>query len=369
MIFILILSRKEYLVIQTIGFRPFIKNLKFKVVNFYHYQQEFTLENGKTLPELTIAYHTYGSLSPQKDNVIWVCHALTANSDVADWWPHTVESGKFLDPERYFIICANILGSHYGTTGPLTVDPRTNRPWYGTFPEITVRDMVACHHLLAEHLGIHRVKMLIGSSIGGFQCLEWSVMYPDFAENLVLIATSARSKAWAIAFNESQRMALESDPTFGEARDDAGGAGLATARSIALLSYRGQTAYDQTQDDPEAGTKISGYKACSYQRYQGEKLRKRFNAYSYYRFTQAIDSHNIGRGRDSVEKVLGGIRSRCCVVAISSDILFPPSEHDILRKNIPGAEYHLIDSDFGHDGFLIEHKKLNQIILNFLNHE
>lgn len=369
MIFILILSRKQYLVIQTIGFRPFIKNLKFKVVNFYHYQQEFTLENGKTLPELTIAYHTYGSLSPKKDNVIWVCHALTANSDVADWWPHTVESGKFLDPERYFIICANILGSHYGTTGPLTVDPRTNRPWYGTFPEITVRDMVACHHLLAEHLGIHRIKMLIGSSIGGFQCLEWSVMYPDFAENLVLIATSARSKAWAIGFNESQRMALESDPTFGEARDDAGGAGLATARSIALLSYRGQTAYDQTQDDPEAGTKISGYKACSYQRYQGEKLRKRFNAYSYYRFTQAIDSHNIGRGRDSVEKVLGGIRSRCCVVAISSDILFPPSEHDILRKNIPGAEYHLIDSDFGHDGFLIEHKKLNQIILNFLNHE
>ena len=128
MIFILILSWKQYLVIQIIGFRPFIKNLKFKVVNFYHYQQEFTLENGKTLPELTIAYHTYGSLSPKKDNVIWVCHALTANSDVADWWPHTVESGKFLDPERYFIICANILGSHYGTTGPLTVDTPTPHP-------------------------------------------------------------------------------------------------------------------------------------------------------------------------------------------------------------------------------------------------
>lgn len=338
-------------------------------MKFYHYQHEFILENGNTLPELTIAYHTYGTLSPKKDNVIWVCHALTANSDVADWWPHTVEPGKFLDPERNFIICANILGSHYGTTGPLTTNPRTNRPWYGTFPVITVRDMVACHRLLSEHLGIRRVKMLIGSSIGGFQCLEWAVTNPDFAENLILIATSARSKGWAIAFNESQRMALENDPTFGEENDHAGGAGLATARSIALLSYRGQTAYDQTQDDPEAGMKTSGYKATGYQRYQGEKLRKRFNSYSYYRFTQAIDSHNIGRGRDSIDKLLAGIRSRCCVVAISSDILFPPSEHEFLRKNIPGAEYHLIDSDFGHDGFLIEHEKLNRIILNFLNHE
>lgn len=338
-------------------------------MKLYHYPHGFTLENGKSLPELTIAYHTFGTLSPEKDNVIWVCHALTANSDVADWWPHTVEPGKFLDPERYFIICANILGSHYGTTGPLAPNPLTQRPWYGTFPEITVRDMVACHRLLAEHLGIRHVKMLIGSSIGGFQSLEWAVTDPGFAENLVLIATSARSKAWAIAFNESQRMALETDPTFGEENEQAGGAGLATARSIALLSYRGQTAYDRTQDDPAAGTKTSGYKASGYQRYQGEKLRKRFNAYSYYRFTQAIDSHNIARGRDSIENVLAGIRSRCCVVAISSDILFPPSEHDILRKNIPDAEYHLIDSDFGHDGFLIEHEKLNRIILKFLNHE
>lgn len=338
-------------------------------MEFYHHYQEFPLENGMTLPKLTIAYHTYGTLSPQKDNVIWVCHALTANSDVADWWPHTVEQGKFLDPAQYFIVCANILGSHYGTTGPLSINPRTNRPWYGTFPEITVRDMVECHHLLAEHLGIRHVKMLIGSSIGGFQCMEWAVMYPDFAERLVLIATSARSKPWAIAFNESQRMALETDPTFGDEDDNAGSKGLAAARSIALLSYRGQTAYDQTQDDTDASAKTSGYRVCSYQRYQGEKLKRRFNAYSYYRFTQAIDSHNLGRERGLVEFVLKGIRSRCCIIAITSDILFPPSEHDILREHIPNAEYHLIDSSFGHDGFLIEHEKLNHILLNFLNHE
>lgn len=338
-------------------------------MEFYHHYQEFPLENGMTLPKLTIAYHTYGTLSPQKDNVIWVCHALTANSDVADWWPHTVEQGKFLDPAQYFIVCANILGSHYGTTGPLSINPRTNRPWYGTFPEITVRDMVECHHLLAEHLGIRHVKMLIGSSIGGFQCMEWAVMYPDFAERLALIATSARSKPWAIAFNESQRMALETDPTFGDEDDNAGSKGLAAARSIALLSYRGQTAYDQTQDDTDASAKTSGYRVCSYQRYQGEKLKRRFNAYSYYRFTQAIDSHNLGRERGLVEYVLKDIRSHCCIIAITSDILFPPSEHDILRENIPNSEYHLINSSFGHDGFLIEHEKLNHILLNFLNHE
>lgn len=338
-------------------------------MEFYHHKQAFTLENGAVLPELTIAYHTYGTLSAEKDNAVWVCHALTANSDVADWWPHTVEKGKFLDPERHFIVCANILGSHYGTTGPLSVNPLTNRPWYGTFPEVSVRDMVECHHLLAQHLGIRQVEMLIGSSIGGFQCLEWAVMYPGFAKNLVLIATSARSKPWAIAFNESQRMALENDPTFGEDSDEAGAAGLATARSIALLSYRGQTAYDQTQDDPEADRKTGGYRACSYQRYQGEKLKRRFNAYSYYRFTQAIDSHNVGRKRASVEKTLAGIGCRCCVIAITSDILFPPSEHDVFREHIPHTEYHLIDSSFGHDGFLIEHEKLNRIILNFLDHE
>ena len=336
-------------------------------VRYFKYDQPFALENGEKLPELTIAYHTFGTF--KGNNAVWVCHALTANSDVADWWPHTVEQGRFLDPKRYFIVCANIIGSHYGSTGPLSIDPATGKPYYGTFPFITVRDMVNAHFLLADHLGIASAHAVVGSSIGGFQALEMALTRPNFARKLVLIATAARSQPWAIAFNESQRMALENDPTFGEANENAGGAGLATARSIALLSYRGQTAYDRTQDDPEAGTKTSKYKASSYQRYQGEKLRRRFNAYSYYRFTQAIDSHNIGRGRDSIEKVLAGIRSRCCIVAISSDILFPPSEHDILRENIPGAEYHLIDSDFGHDGFLIEHEKLNRIILNFLNHE
>ena len=339
--------------------------------NIFHYPQQFTLESGQTLPELHIAYHTFGTESAEGDNVIWVCHALTANSDVADWWPHTVEAGKFLDPEKYFIVCANILGSHYGTTGPLSVNPATGRPYYHTFPDITVRDMVQVHRLLAAHLGISRVQLLIGSSLGGFQCMEWALIDPDFAQRVALIATTPVSKPWAAAFNESQRMALEADPTFFNEADDAGMNGLATARSIALLSYRGQQAYDLTQADKGATTDPANpfkRKVHSYQRYQGEKLCRRFNAISYHRLTRAIDSHDVARGRTdgTLASTLASIKAKALVVAISSDLLFPPSDHRELVQFIPNAEYHVIDSNFGHDGFLIEHQKLNDIILKFL---
>ena len=338
------------------------------MTQFYKYEGEFELECGVKLPSLTIAYDTYGKRNADSSNVIWVCHALTANSDVADWWPHTVEEGCFLDPEKYFTVCANFLGSHYGTTGPLSINPETSEPWYGDFPRITVRDMVRAHQLLAEHLEIKRVKLLIGSSIGGFQCLEWSVIDPDFAERTAFIATTPCTKPWAAAFNESQRMAIECDPTYGERNAEAGQTGLATARSIALLSYRGGMAYDKTQEDENPDEASFERRVHSYQRYQGEKLRRRFNAYSYVRLSQAVDSHNLGRGRGRgrVEDVLKGIKSKSLVVAITSDILFPPSDHEILINNIPNVEYHLIDSDFGHDGFLVEHKQLNDIILNFL---
>lgn len=336
------------------------------MAQFYKYDKEFELESGVKLPSLTIAYDTYGVRNEDSSNVIWVCHALTANSDVADWWPHTVEEGCFLDPDKYFTVCANFLGSHYGTTGPLSENPKTGEPWYGDFPRITVRDMVRAHQLLAEYLGIKRVKLLIGSSIGGFQCLEWSVMQPDFAERAAFIATTPRTKPWASAFNESQRMAIQSDPTFGERNAEAGLDGLAIARSIALLSYRGGMAYDKTQEDADPDEASFERRVHSYQRYQGEKLRRRFNAYSYVRLSQAVDSHNLGRGRGKVEDVLKQIKAKSLVVAITSDILFPPSDHQILIDNIPDVEYHLIDSDFGHDGFLVEHKQLNDIILNFL---
>lgn len=335
----------------------------------YHHNSPVELESGEILPEVVIAYDTFGTLSEAKDNVIWVCHALTANSDVKDWWPNTVEEGRFLDPNKYFIVCANFLGSHYGTTSPLSINPTTGEKWYYDFPRITVRDMVTCHRLLAKHLGIDRVKLLIGSSIGGFQCMEWAVTEPDFMENLALIATTTNTEPWAAAFNESQRMAIRADGTWGQLRDDAGLDGMAVARSIALISYRGAPAYNATQQDCDNPTDAAfERRAHTYQQHQGEKLRRRFNAFSYYRMTEAVDSHNIGRGRGSVADALRRIKARTLVVAISSDILFPVEAHIPMRQYIPDVEYHLIESSFGHDGFLVEHEKLNNIITNFMNY-
>lgn len=332
----------------------------------YHHSEAITLESGAVLTEVDITYDTFGTLNAAKDNVIWVCHALTANSDVADWWPHTVEEGRFLDPTRYFIVCANFLGSHYGTTSPLSVNPATGEKYYYDFPQITVRDMVKCHQLLAKHLGIERVKLLIGSSIGGFQCMEWAIAEPQFMESVALIATTTCTEPWAAAFNESQRMAIRTDRTWGERRDDAGIDGMAVARSIALISYRGGAAYNATQQDENPAEASFTRRAHSYQQYQGEKLRRRFNAMSYYRLSEAVDSHNIARGRGSIAEALKKIEARALVVAISSDILFPPEAHTPMREHIRDVEYHLIESEFGHDGFLVEHEKLNTIIQNFI---
>ena len=332
----------------------------------YHHSEAITLESGAVLPEVEIAYDTFGTLNEAKENVIWVCHALTANSDVADWWPHTVEEGRFLDPTRYFIVCANFLGSHYGTTSPLSINPATGEKYYYDFPQITVRDMVKCHQLLAKHLGIDRVKLLIGSSIGGFQCMEWAIAEPKFMESVALIATTTCTEPWAAAFNESQRMAIRLDKTWGERRDNAGIDGMAVARSIALISYRGGAAYNATQQDENPTEASFTRRAHSYQQYQGEKLRRRFNAMSYYRLSEAVDSHNIARGRGGIKEALRQIEARTLIVAISSDILFPIEAHTPLREHIANVEYHLIESEFGHDGFLVEHEKLNTIIQNFI---
>ncbi|MBO6118198.1 MAG: homoserine O-acetyltransferase [Bacteroidales bacterium] len=336
-------------------------------MQFFTSEKPFELECGACLPEISLTYNTYGRINADRSNVIWVCHALTANSDVKSWWPDTVEKDKFLDPDKYFVICANILGSCYGSTGPLSINPATNKPYFNDFPLITVKDIVKAHRLLAAYLNINKVKILIGSSIGGFQCLQWAVDCPTFAENMIIIASAAKTSPWVAAFNESQRMAIESDCTFYANTLTGGEKGLAAARSTALLSYRGPSAYNKTQADSGNNSSIVFHRACTYQRYQGEKLCKRFNAYSYYRLTQAIDSHDIGRSYGGVINALKSIKSKTLIVAISSDILFPPDEHAFMAENIPDSEYHVIDSDFGHDGFLIESGQLNDIIQQFIN--
>jgi homoserine O-acetyltransferase len=332
----------------------------------FQYKGELKLENGQSLHDIQISYHATGNLNQAKDNVIWVCHALTANSDVADWWPNMVGDGLLFDTSKYFIVCANFLGSCYGTTGPLSINPETNEPYYHDFPLITIRDMVNAHDLLREYLGISKIFMITGGSIGSFQALEWSIINPSLIENLVFIGSGAFASPWNIAINESQRLAINADPTFKENHEKAGLEGLKAARSIALLSYRNAATYNKTQQDPEK-EKLENFRAISYQQYQGEKLVKRFNAYSYYSITKSFDTHNVGRSRGGIEKGLAEIKAKSLLIAISSDILFFPDEISEVQKHIPNSKFIEIDSLYGHDGFLIETEQLTKIINEFLN--
>ncbi len=335
-------------------------------MNYYKYDKTFQLELGGSLPKLTIAYHTYGRINARRDNVVWVCHALTANSDVADWWPHTVEKDRFLDPDKHFVICANILGSCYGTTGPLHENPATGAPYYREFPSLTMRDVVHAHQLLADALGIEKIATLVGSSVGGFQAIEWAVEQPERISKLALIATDAKASPWTIAIDETQRMAITSDPTYFDDKPDGGKKGLAAARAIGLLSYRGSKGYNLTQTDPDDKYTDPNHRACSYQQYQGKKLVKRFDAYSYMAILQTFDTHNVGRGRGGVTKALSRITAPTLVVGLTTDIVFTPEEMRSLASMIPGAKYYEIDSPFGHDGFLVEADQLNSIMKPFM---
>lgn len=326
----------------------------------YHQKEPFQLDAGGSLPEIEIVYNTWGKLNEKKDNVIWICHALTANSDVEDWWPGMLSEKHFINPEKYFIVCANILSSCYGSTSPMSINPKTGKKYHRDFPMVTMRDLANQHELLRKHLGIEKIYLMIGGSIGGMQTMEYGIMFPDNVENLMMSATSSTQTAWACAFDESQRMAIEADPTFGNGTDEGGIEGMKVARSIALLSYRNSTTYNDTQANDDE--KIIGQRSCSYQRYQGEKLAKRYDAYSYYQMTRLGDSHNVGRGRGSKEAALGRIKAKTLAVGISTDILYPPEEQRYIAEHIPNATYDEVESPFGHDGFLIEVEKINAIL-------
>ncbi len=332
--------------------------------NSWKYDQAFKLENGATLSSLEIAYHTYGKLNKDKSNVIWVCHALTANSDVCDWWKGLFGEESFFNPEEYFIVCANNIGSCYGSTGPLSHNADLNNAYYALFPDITIRDMVNAHELLRKHLGIEKINTIIGGSQGGQQVMEWNIQQPHVFENSILVATNAFHSSWGIAFNEAQRLAIKSDRTYYSHSPTGGQKGMKAARAIALLSYRNYNTYEATQQE-EDNEKIDNFRASSYQNYQGEKLTKRFNAYSYVTLSKAMDSHNVGRGRTSVENALKKIQANVLVIGVSSDILFPPQEQQFLARHIPGAVFEQIHSLYGHDGFLIETEQLTNVIIKF----
>lgn len=334
------------------------------MTEIFKYSKPFELESGQQLPELQIGYNTYGKLNKNADNVVWVCHALTANSDVFDWWKGFIGENDYFNPGDHFIVCANILGSHYGSSSPLSINPATGEPYYLSFPQFTVRDMVKAHGILADYLGVKNIEVLIGGSLGGQQALEWAIIAPEKIKNLVLIATNAKHSPWGIAFNESQRMAISADATFYSNTPDGGQKGLSAARSVALLSYRNYKTYGVTQQE-DKDDHTDNYKASSYQNYQGQKLVNRYNAYSYWYLSKSMDSHNVGRGRNSVEKALSLVKARTLVIGIKSDVLFPIEEQQYLFQHIPKAAFAELDSFYGHDGFLIETEPLTNIIKSF----
>ena len=273
-------------------------------VQKFTYTDTFRFESGAEISGLEIAYQTYGHLNENKDNVIWVCHALTGNSDVFDWWQGLFGEDDLFNPKDHFIVCANILGSNYGTTCPLSINPETNEPYYRSFPQFTVKDMAGVQKLLADHLNIFEIGLLIGGSLGGQQAVEWAIEEPLRIKRLIIIATNAVHSPWGIAFNESQRLAIVSDPSYYTDSPEGGKDGLKAARSIALLSYRNYETYANSQFE-DGNDKSDNFKASSYQNYQGEKLVKRFNAYSYWYLSKAMDSHNLARSRKkTLEEVL-----------------------------------------------------------------
>lgn len=323
----------------------------------------FTFETGPTLEAIDIVFHTSKPAPVPGEPVVWICHALTANSDPEDWWPSLVGPGKLFDTERMFIICANVPGSAYGSSGPRTIDPKTGKPYYFSFPEVTVRDMAATNLAVLDFLGIGKVDLLIGSSIGGFQAIEMATIRPDSFAKAAFIATAPRISPWLSATAEAQRMALEADPSFRICGSlDGGAAGLRCARAQALISYRCFRGYGKTQSEADPDTLFAG-RAASYERYQGEKLLRRgFDAYSYYYLCNALDSHNLGRGRGGVDAALSLIKAETLVIEVDTDMIFPPEEVRSWYRSIPNVTLGHISSDFGHDGFLLEYDQLTNYL-------
>ena len=339
--------------------------------------QPLRLESGLEVPAYHLEYTTHGKLNEAGDNVIWVFHALTANSDPAEWWPGLVGPGRLFDPAQHFIVCVNMPGSCYGSIGPSDKDPYTDKTWYHDFPVFTTRDMIRAYQPLRKALGIRKIYTGIGGSMGGQQLLEWAIEEPELFINIVPIATNGRHSPWGIAFNTSQRMAIEADSTWRLRHDEAGLEGMKAARAAALLSYRNYQSYEQLQVRKE-DQRCEGWGclhgvgpgirtgAASYQRHQGEKLASRFSAFSYYALSLSMDSHDVGRSRGGLQAALGRIQARTLVIGIESDILFPVVEQKTLAELIPEANFRIITSLYGHDGFLLEFSQIETLVKGFL---
>ncbi|MBT8105062.1 MAG: homoserine O-acetyltransferase [Woeseiaceae bacterium] len=329
---------------------------------------EFILENGERLSDVEIAYRTWGDEANAKDRAILICHALTGSADVEAWWPNIIGAGRTFDPAHDYIVCANILGGCYGTTGPVSYKPGTSTRYRADFPRVSVRDMVELERILLDALGIEFIELVTGPSLGGMQALEWAVMYPERVGSVVPIGVGGRHSAWCIGISEAQRAAIAADPNWNDGYydDDAPPAdGLAAARMMAICTYRSWQSFDDRfgRERRDAGQ----YQVQSYLRHQGEKINRRFDANAYVTLTHAMHTHDLARGRGDYRDVLRSIEHPALVVSVSSDALYPPEEQRLLAEHLANAQYEILDCPHGHDGFLIETETLGDMINKFRN--
>lgn len=357
--------------------RPFLKKIK---MDF-----QFELESGEILPEVTVAYETYGKLNAEGTNAILICHALTGDAHASSycdnknysheiapgWWEGAIGIGKAFDPQKYFIICSNILGSCYGTTGPTTINPKTGKIYGPDFPQMTVRDVVHLQYKFLKKLGVEKLVTISGGSLGGMQALEWAILYPYFMESIIPIATAASHSAWAIGINEIQRKAIYDDPVYNKGHyTKQPSNGLETARMIAMVTYRTMESFQlkfgrniKSKSDDELKP---FFQVESYLRYQGAKLVNRYDANTYICISKMNDLHNVARGRGTMEEALGMIKAKTLCIGIDTDILYPAEEQKKIASLISNAQYEEIQSIHGHDAFLIEFEQMDTILKNFL---
>ena len=350
------------------------------------------LEGGGVLPELHAAYETYGALSPEADNVVYICHALTGDAHVAGfhgapnekpgWWDAMIGPGKGIDTNRFFVVCANILGGCMGTTGPGSIDPRTRRPYGSSFPAITIGDIVKVQYLLLKQLGVRRLAGVIGGSFGGMQVLEWSIRYPEMVDRAVCIASAMSLSAQALSFDIVGRHAIMSDPAweggdyYGKLKGPA--RGLAQARMIGHITYLSselmKTKFGREKKDDAPTTPFStAFQVESYLGHQGEKFVSRFDANSYLHISRAMDVYDLAENRRHAEGAFlpaAGARTKFLVIALSSDWLFPPEQSLAITAALIRAgrrvSYCMLQSPYGHDAFLVEIDRLSEVVRAFL---
>jgi len=328
--------------------------------------QARTTESGFEFPALDIAWNSWGTLNEKKDNVILICHALTGSSNAKDWLYGLFESDGFIDLDRHFVLCINNLGSCYGSTGPTSVSPLTDKPYQADFPKITIRDIVKHQQLLLDHLGIKGIELAIGGSMGGMVALEFGLM-DSRIQSLALLAMGKFHTPWAIGISHAQRKAICADEHWQDGFYDPKippQKGLSAARALAMITYRSPHNYEHKFRRDFNSTKDQ-FEVESYLDYQGEKLCSRFDANSYVTLTKAMDTHDVSRNRGSFIEVLGSLTIPCLILGIDSDILYPIAEQKELAELISNCEFKEIQSNYGHDAFLIEFDQINKHLTSF----